>query len=408
MKQSLYRFFSITVILILTLWSASGNPSALPACDTTSAKQTDLYDIFGRLLFPHSNFENKRAENPVGRGPFFSALPAMGYTLATGLTGVLTTSTSYYTDKETDKLSNTMVNAYYTVYNQYWFTETSNIFFEKSKLHIFSDTRVYKYPTQTYGLGPNTPSNPPLQIDYSYLRSYQYLYHELKPDLFLGIGYCLDRHWNIDVDSIDTKSLTEFKKNQPGTASTSSGVALAALYDSRKNSVNPMGGSFASVIYRSNMTLLGSDQNWSSLQIDLRHYFRFPENSHNVLAFWSYNDFTLSGNPPYLDLPSIGWDSYNNTGRGYVPGRYTGRNLVYLESEYRFGLTRNGLLGGVLFGNAESISRMPYQAGKVIIPGGGLGLRIKIHKLSDTNIAVDYGFGINGSNGFFFNIGEVF
>jgi hemolysin activation/secretion protein len=127
-----------------------------------------------------------------------------------------------------------------------------------------------------------------------------------------------------------------------------------------------------------------------------------------VLGFWSYNNLTLAGTPPYLDMPSIGWDDYSNTGRGYVPGRYTGKNLFYLESEYRFGLTRNGLLGGVVFGNAESILKSTTSKLNAVIPGGGFGLRIKVNKHSNTNVAIDYGFGIGGSHGFFFNLGEVF
>jgi len=116
----------------------------------------------------------------------------------------------------------------------------------------------------------------------------------------------------------------------------------------------------------------------------------------------------LNGTPPYLDLPSIGWDNYSNTGRGYVPGRFTGNNLMYLESEYRFGITRNGLLGGVAFGNVESILPNLNSTIQKVMPGYGIGLRIKMNKYSNTNIAIDYGFGIGGSHGLFFNLGEVF
>jgi hypothetical protein len=144
------------------------------------------------------------------------------------------------------------------------------------------------------------------------------------------------------------------------------------------------------------------------LQVDIRHYIKLPGSSNNVLSFWSYNNLTLAGTPPYLDMPSIGWDDYSNTGRGYVPGRYTGRNLLYFESEYRFGLTRNGLIGGVVFGNAESILKSTTSGLHDVIPGGGFGLRIKVNKYSNTNVAIDYGFGIGGSRGFFFNVGEVF
>jgi hypothetical protein len=42
------------------------------------------------------------------------------------------------------------------------------------------------------------------------------------------------------------------------------------------------------------------------------------------------------------------------------------------------------------------------------VPAGGIGLRIKVNKKSATNLAIDYGIGINGSRGFFVNLGESF
>jgi hemolysin activation/secretion protein len=109
-----------------------------------------------------------------------------------------------------------------------------------------------------------------------------------------------------------------------------------------------------------------------------------------------------------LDMPSIGWDECSGTGRGYSPGRYTGRDLVYVESEYRFPLTCNGLLGGVVFGNAGSALRNVSNDLHIVIPGGGVGLRIKMNKYSNTNVALDFGIGIGGSWSFSFNFGEAF
>ena len=300
-----------------------------------------------------------------------------------------------------------LINGYYSEYHQYWFTANSNIFFEKQKIHLFGDTRYYNFPTETYGIGTNNSLSDGLDIKYSYLRIYQIVFRELKPNIFVGLGYNLDYHWNIKIDSITDKVLDDIKKVQKNNHSATSGISLNLLFDNRKNAVNPSKGSYAFLQYRPNMTLLGSDSNWQSLIIDLRHYSTFPSSSQNILAFWNYNSFTMSGISPYLDTPSVGWDYYSNTGRGYVPGRYTGSNFVYLESEYRFPLTRNGSLGGVVFGNAESFFKN-WSDSHSIIPGGGLGLRIKINKYSNTNIAIDYGFGVGGSHGLFFNLGEVF
>jgi hypothetical protein len=82
--------------------------------------------------------------------------------------------------------------------------------------------------------------------------------------------------------------------------------------------------------------------------------------------------------------------------------------MVYLESELRFRISRNGLFGGVLFGNAQTFSGESGTGLQKIQPGFGTGLRIKINKASRTNLAIDYGFGSQGSKGLFIAVGEYF
>jgi hypothetical protein len=82
--------------------------------------------------------------------------------------------------------------------------------------------------------------------------------------------------------------------------------------------------------------------------------------------------------------------------------------MVDLEAEYRFGISRNGLIGGVVFANAQSYSEMATNRFEVAQPGYGAGLRIKFNKFSRTNVCIDYGFGLHGSSGLFLNLGEVF
>ena len=405
--MKIYNCKIISASLILLFFSKfiSGQTGETVPNDSTTIQQKDVVDIFQELL---SRELRKDSALMKDNGPFFSLIPVVGYSLHTGLTGVIATSTTFYSDNERKKNSRILINGNYSVYHQYWFTVISNIFFEKLKLHLTGDTRYYKFPTITYGLGPKSTFSNPLHIDYSYLRFYQVAFREIAPNLFVGMGYNLDLHWNIEADSVPGSDLDQFVRYQKGNQSISSGISLNIQYDNRKNAVNPQNGIYANIQVRPKLTFLGSNKNWQSLLIDIRHYVKLPVSSHNILAFWSYNVITLSGTPPYLDLPSIGWDNYSTTGRGYAPGRYTGRNLIYFESEYRFSLTGNGLLGGVIFGNAQSIPNSISDNIRPIIPGVGFGLRIKINKFSGTNLAIDYGFGIRGSHGFFFNMGEVF
>ncbi len=106
-------------------------------------------------------------------------------------------------------------------------------------------------------------------------------------------------------------------------------------------------------------------------------------------------------------MPSNGWDTYGNTGRGYIQSRFAGKKMLYLESEFRFGITRNGLFGGVVFANAASYSEFNNRF-EVIQPAAGAGIRFKFNKFSRTNVAVDYAVGNGGSKGVFINLGEVF
>jgi hypothetical protein len=156
------------------------------------------------------------------------------------------------------------------------------------------------------------------------------------------------------------------------------------------------------------MKAFGSDANWQSLIVDVRKYFPLPVHSSNVLAFWNYDWLVLQGRPPYLDLPATSWDPNTNTGRGYIQGRFRSRRMLYFETEYRFVLTRNGLLGAVVFGNLQSFSNWPSNKFTTIQPAGGFGLRINLSTKSDTNIDLDYGFGAGGSKGLTVNIAEIF
>ena len=82
--------------------------------------------------------------------------------------------------------------------------------------------------------------------------------------------------------------------------------------------------------------------------------------------------------------------------------------MISAEGEYRFTVTRNGFLGGVVFANAQTFSAQPGTPLQSIQPGYGVGMRIKLNKVTKTNIALDYGFGREGSKGLFITIGELF
>jgi hypothetical protein len=245
-------------------------------------------------------------------------------------------------------------------------------------------------------------------MKYSYLKLYSYVLRKITSDFYVGPGYNIDYHWDITDISFPSDSASDLYKFGKTNRSFASGPTLNAIYDTRRNSINPQGGFYGNISYCYHFKWMGSDNDWQSLIIEFRKYLKFPASSNNILAFWSYNWLTPSGKPAYLDLPSTGWDPRVNVGRGYIQGRYKGENLLYFEGEYRFPLTQNHLLGAVIFSNIQSVSEWPSNQFKAIRPGVGAGIRIKMNKYSNTNLALDYGFGTGGSQGVFVNLGEVF
>jgi hypothetical protein len=276
---------------------------------------------------------------------------------------------------------------------------------KNNRFNFVGDWCFLKYPQDTYGIGSKTNLDDGYTVDYNYVRFYQFVLTKIKNELYAGLGVQYDNHWKIKEK--DPPANTDFEKYGVSRSSISSGLALNVLYNTRRNILNPEGGTvYMNAIVRQNVGWLGSNSNWSSAIIDLRKYISVGNNG-NVLAFWNYDWLTLNGNPPYLDLPSNGWDTYGNTGRGYAQNRYRGKNMLYAEGEFRFGITRNKLIGATVFANAASYTNLQNKFDG-ITPGAGVGLRVMFNKFSQTHVAIDYAVGKGGSRGIFLNLGEFF
>ena len=401
------RFQFLFFLLCVTFHSSFAQQNS-----TQQVKEKDVIDVIEKVI-NKSIIKRDTITKKSGR-IYFSGAPSIGYSLSSGWAGIIVANGAFYTSEEkSEKLSNVYMDALYTQNRQLVFHIQSNLWTKGNKFNIVNDWRYYDYPQKTYGLGGSNSVDSYANQTFKYLRLYQTLLKSIRPNLYAGIGYALDYHWNIkgtSKNNADGDSVVISDINAYGIAdqSMSSGLLANLLFDNRLNSINPAGGSYINLTYRQNYSALGSDNNYQSLLLDARHYLPFPRHSENILALWSYNWLTLAGNPPYLDLPSTGWDTYSNTGRGYIQGRFRSKNMIYLEAEYRFKISPSGLFGGVVFVNAQSFSEWPTNTFQTIAPAAGLGLRLKFNKYSRTNIAIDYGFGQNGSQGLFVNLGEVF
>ncbi|MEI6087079.1 MAG: hypothetical protein WCR66_05795 [Bacteroidota bacterium] len=355
-----------------------------------------------KILDPKDTVENKIKKQ-------FSIIPAAGYSLQTGFAGILSANLAYLNDTVANqKLSSISTSITYTEYDQLLIPLTINIWTKNNRYNLISDNRYIDYPSNIYGLGGRTDPNKGHQIAFYGIKLHETILKSVAKNFFVGAGIYFDRFWNITVLDSVTLRLNRIINRKLGANEVASSIVLKALYDNRLNQINSKNGWYINAVYRDSRTFLGSDNDWKSLLIDVRKYLPFPAHSKNTLALWSFNWLTLGGTPPYLLMPSTGWDDQYNTGRGYIQGRFRGNNMFYLESEYRFNISRNGFFGGVLFGNLQYFTPEISQQFQVLSPGYGGGLRFKLNKHSGANLCIDYGFGKDGSRGFFVNLGEVF
>ena len=411
-------FFLFMATLACTGLSAQNVSPQFPKKDTTVDRfhlrllngtvPVDVFDVINHVFAKKKQIRLDTTRTKTGK-LFGSLLPSAEYTLQTGFAVELNGNLAFYTSDHADaNISSIYAVAKYTQNKQFVVPVQANIWSAGNKYNIRSDWHFEEFPQLTYGLGSLTTTADGYGITYNYVRLYQTIYKTISTDFYAGIGYNFDDYYHVSEVDPPAGDSTDFRKYGLTPTSVSSGLTLNLLYDGRRNSINPEQSSYANIIYRANFTFLGSDAAWQSLNIDLRRYVNFPSSSKNILGFWTYDWFTLSGRPPYLSLPTTASDTYQNFGRGYVQGRFRGQNLLYLESEYRFGITQNGFLGGVVFANAQSFSEGTSSRFAAVLPGWGGGVRIKLNKFSKTNICLDYGFGLHGSGGIFANLGEVF
>ncbi|MCX6265455.1 MAG: hypothetical protein NTZ47_13100 [Bacteroidetes bacterium] len=400
-----------TILLLLLLVATDGySQMDLSMADTAikgvpATSEKDFFDLFKRKSKQPS--KDSLLTLKKEKRFFVSALPAVGYTLQTGFAGVLTANVAFYAKNVPNpKISTISASITYSEYDQIIIPLYADILSRNGNYEFISDNRYISYPSNIFGLGGTTDPNKNHTVNFEQVKLHETVLRKIWKNLFIGVGYYYDQFWNIKVIDPQTRKINVYIQREIGTSQTASGPVGKIIYDSRANQINATQGLYANVTLRQNLKELGSSREWASLLIDVRKYVNFPRGSKNTLAFWSYNWLTPVGNPNYLFLPSTGWDDQYNTGRGYIQSRFRGKQMLYFETEYRYRITRNGLLGGVAFFNLQQFygNERPYEP---FLRGFGGGLRIRINKKSGANICLDYGFG-KGSSGFYLNLGELF
>ncbi len=406
---------AITLLLLASVARAqvtTPDPSITAQKDTVATTQDgvpqrDVFDLLDRVL-------NKRVEPQVDITPRtglqWAILPTFSYNPVYGAAFGAMVSAAGRRGSEEARYSQLSISGNISTTGQVQFQVRGDVFSPGEDFLFKGDFRYLDTERSTWGLGPVYSNQQEYPMSFLLNRFYATVLRRISGPVYLGIGYHFDEFSDIDDTRANAGEATPFSDYSAGvpTKTSASGMSLNLLADMRDNVVNPSRGYYLSWSFRDYLADLGSDESWQELWIEARVYPHVPKRSQNVLAFWMYGWMSF-GPAPYLNLPSNGWDTYGRGARGYFAGRIRGQNQLYIEAEYRRALTRDGLWGLVFFVNTTSTAQ-PEVDGTFgdPDPGGGIGLRVKFNKHTNTNLTLDHGWGREGSKGFFLGMTEVF
>jgi hypothetical protein len=373
-----------------------------------------------------------------------SIIPSVGYQPQSGvLVGVTTLVGVYMGDPRTTTISNVGLVALYTSKNQLIFQSRAVAILAENAWQLQGDYRVLITNQPTYGLGSSASSggagtsvdgigetttlSGEQPMDFNLVRLHQTVLKRIRGAFYAGASYRLDRYYGIVDQALDLAATPPAVTAHHAYSSQfgfgekaygASGLGAELLYDSRDSTISAYKGWYLSGSFRAYPEALGSTQDATFVQAEARTYLGLSDAvPRNVLAFWLLGAGVTSGHLPDLALPSIGWDFANRTGRGYVQGRFRGDSEVYGEAEWRFRLSRDGFLGGVLFTNASTFSRPALSVPgytqsreglfSTVRPAVGLGLRFMMNREARNAVTLDLAAG-QDSVALYFGAGEAF
>ena len=408
------RSVAILVVMLVIAAEAPVHTSSAPSSPDSqtenepAAAQVDIRDLIARLFGGGQDDTPDLQDDDLGETRFL-VFPTLGGNPAVGFSaGALANVTNYWGDPATTTLSSMVVSASFTTKRQVLLVARSDLYAPNDTWHLLGDWRFYRFQERTHGLGSDRPDPPSVDLNYDWYRLHQTVYRPVWFGLEIGVGYHLDVHASIRLADEQREMVLPVPEATDSNSTTSSGLSVNLVFDKRDHPLNPDRGLLGRASYTFFRMDLGSDTDWDSLQLEGRAFQRLPGARRQTMALWAMGSLTRAGDPPYFDLPSVGWDTYGRTARGYRAGRFRGRSWIYTELEYRTDITRNGLIGAVGFLNASALSDFETRDFQRWRPGGGVGVRTKLDKERRSNIAIDLAWGREGSRGVYLALNEAF
>ena len=233
--------------------------------------------------------------------PVISFAPETNLSFGIGMKGLFKMKGS----GEETRTSNMPASVQYTIDNKYLFFSGFDIFFPQERYLLTGNVRLQSFPSLFFGVGQNTPDSNEEEFTYSQiLLEPVFLKKVLLPSLFIGAGYRYNKISNVEAEPDGLLDLTD----KPGSkGSISSGIQLAAIYDSRDNLLNAQEGLYLEFTHGFYRQGLGSDQNYELTRFDARYYMQAFNRPNSILAFHFTSHFA-QGDAPLQELGPLGGD----------------------------------------------------------------------------------------------------
>ena len=400
-------------------------PSGAFAQSPAAAPQVDVIDVWRMIRDQPPKPEGQDAR-------MVAAMPIIGWNPTFGFTFGAAAQIAFIAgDPASTRISSSVSSLSYSSKNDLLLNVRFGLHSNENHWFVEGDNRMYVSGQRVYGLGTDTPSSGALAADYTFVRVHDRVYRRVRGPLYLGGGLLFDSHSSIEpADEADEawtgSAYVNYSKlhGLPIDSQQSGGFSANLLVDKRIGEIDPRRGWMMQGWYRVSFDgFFGGDSDWQLAHLEARTYLPLgPQPRANAsspgggvpakhrLALWTFADITTKGAAPYFDLPETVSDVYGRSARGYQQGRYRGERLAYGELEYRGMLTRNGLLGLVVFVNATTVTNLDADE-KLFdsyAPAAGAGLRVLFNKRSRTNLCVDFAFGKDGAKGLYFALQDAF
>jgi hypothetical protein len=177
------------------------------------------------------------------------------------------------------------------------------------------------------------------------------------------------------------------------------GSGIHLLWDTRDSDTFSSKGNFFEALAYVYDDALGSDCDFSQVNLDYRHFYEIaPRHVLGLQGLMVWSD----GDVPFQMQPTLGTDSLM---RGFKK-RYRDDNCLVFQGEYRFPISRR-FSGTVFAGVGEVFSKENDLRFDELMYSGGMGLRFTLIEKAKLNLRLDIAVGESDKQ-LFIGYGEAF